>query len=308
MNELLTSQGMVSINVTEKNVYNKQFLIATCNNNLVDMKHYVSLGADPQCCDNYAVVFASSYGHLDTLKFLVSQGANINARYYSSFFEGIKGNHVELVKYLIQVGAIVDSYHLDLAIRYKRPDILSLIMMFTALLPSIDHLVTAIENNDRASVMIMIQYIDEVPEIVLRYVIANNDYEMMKYIVAKKINVNTHSAHLAYYKYTEMNNLQMIQLLLMAGYRPTTAFSLLRCVELGSIDMVMLLLPHHTSEQLDEADLILSAIMDGHFDIVSLLIGKGFKVFEHHIQAAIDGGEFNFVKKYFEVINKNVLF
>jgi ankyrin repeat protein len=50
---------------------------ASENGHLDVVKYLVSQGADITADDNYAVRWASFYGHLEVVKYLVSQGAKL---------------------------------------------------------------------------------------------------------------------------------------------------------------------------------------------------------------------------------------
>ena len=49
------------------------------NGHLETVKYLVSQGADVRANDDYAVQWASENGHLETVKYLVSLGANVRA-------------------------------------------------------------------------------------------------------------------------------------------------------------------------------------------------------------------------------------
>ena len=74
----------------------------------------MSLGADVTANDNYAVRWASHNGHLDTVQYLVSQGADI-AAYKTMQCAGLDATmllilwtyngHLDIVQYLVSQGA-----------------------------------------------------------------------------------------------------------------------------------------------------------------------------------------------------------
>jgi len=62
-------------------------------------------GVDIIADDNYAVRWASEYGHLDVVKYLVEHGADITAdNNYAVRWASLNG-HLEVVKYLVEHGA-----------------------------------------------------------------------------------------------------------------------------------------------------------------------------------------------------------
>jgi hypothetical protein len=50
---------------------------------------------------------ASGEGHLETVKYLVSLGADIKAQNNSAVIEASGGGHLETVKYLVSLGAVL---------------------------------------------------------------------------------------------------------------------------------------------------------------------------------------------------------
>ena len=65
----------------------------------------MSIGADIRANDDLAVRWASSNGHLETVKYLVNVGADddLAVRW------AISNGHLETVKYLVNVGADVGA-------------------------------------------------------------------------------------------------------------------------------------------------------------------------------------------------------
>jgi ankyrin repeat protein len=68
----------------------------------------VSQGADVTDNNNYAVQVASMNGHLEVVKYLVSQGADVTADTYAVRWAvqvASANGHLEVVKYLVSQGA-----------------------------------------------------------------------------------------------------------------------------------------------------------------------------------------------------------
>ena len=63
-------------------------------------KWLISCGADIHACDDYALCWASTSGHLDVVKFLVEFGANIHADNDHALHWASKNGQVEVVEYL----------------------------------------------------------------------------------------------------------------------------------------------------------------------------------------------------------------
>jgi len=67
---------------------------------LETVKYLVSLGADIHANNDEAIQQASRYGHLKIVKYLIKQGANIHADSYA-IKEALHNGYDEVVQYLI---------------------------------------------------------------------------------------------------------------------------------------------------------------------------------------------------------------
>jgi hypothetical protein len=67
---------------------------------LETVKYLVSIGADYTADNNYAIRWASRHGHLETVKYLVSIGANHTADNKCAIRYARMNGHSEIVKYL----------------------------------------------------------------------------------------------------------------------------------------------------------------------------------------------------------------
>jgi len=85
------------------------------------VKYLISIGADVHNKDNYAVRWAARYGHLDTVKYLVFNGANIHSLDDAAICWAAGMGHLDTVKYLVSVGADVHVQN-DWAIRFAALD------------------------------------------------------------------------------------------------------------------------------------------------------------------------------------------
>ena len=73
-----------------------------------------------------SLVFASTKGYLETVKFLVTRGANIHANHDKALRFASRDGHLDVVKYLIGVGADVhadDDHALKCASNNGRLDV-----------------------------------------------------------------------------------------------------------------------------------------------------------------------------------------
>ena len=59
---------------------------------------------------NYPLAYAAEYNHIDTVKYLIDHGADVNAvagTYYTPLISAVKGGHVAIVQHLVEHGASV---------------------------------------------------------------------------------------------------------------------------------------------------------------------------------------------------------
>ncbi len=74
--------------------------VASIRGHLETVKYLVSIGANYTTFDNYAIRCASENGHLETVKYLVSIGADYTAYDNYAIRWATKNNHIEVVNYL----------------------------------------------------------------------------------------------------------------------------------------------------------------------------------------------------------------
>ena len=86
-------------------VKNDAVIEVSKNGHLEVVKYLVSQGADIKTRDNYAVRWASRNGHLEVVKYLVSQGADIKTRDNYAVIWASRNRHLEVIKYLVSQGA-----------------------------------------------------------------------------------------------------------------------------------------------------------------------------------------------------------
>ena len=87
----------------------RTFIEACKSGDLEAVKYLVSQGVDVQTDNNLAVQCASENGHLEDVKYLVSQGADVTANGNYAVQFASENGHLEVVKYLVSQGADVTA-------------------------------------------------------------------------------------------------------------------------------------------------------------------------------------------------------
>src|SRR5581483_9498181 len=112
----LASIKTIMLNIKEMNVLDnfsktilsnaKYGLSWNCQNgHLSTVQYLVSGGADIHAFDNDAVRLASENGHLSMVQYLVSLGADIHADYNCAVRWASENGHISIVQYLVSIGA-----------------------------------------------------------------------------------------------------------------------------------------------------------------------------------------------------------
>ena len=78
---------------------------ASDNEHLEVVKYLVSQGADVRVDDDYPIRMPSFDGHLEVVKYLASQGADIRTNDNDTVRSASRNGHLEVVKYLVSQGA-----------------------------------------------------------------------------------------------------------------------------------------------------------------------------------------------------------
>ena len=91
--------------------------IASEKGHLEVVKYLVGQGADVRAQYDYALRYASLNGHLDIVKYLVDKGSYVSAEDDFALRYASNNGHLEVVKYLVEQGADVRAYD-DEALRY----------------------------------------------------------------------------------------------------------------------------------------------------------------------------------------------
>ena len=89
---------------------------ASLRGHLEIVKYLVENGADIHAEKDVALRSASFKGHLDIVKFLVENGADIHARNYDALRKASQLGHLDIVKYLVENGADIHARN-DLALK-----------------------------------------------------------------------------------------------------------------------------------------------------------------------------------------------
>ena len=74
------------------------------------IERLIAEGVDVTAGDNFAVRWASAYGHTDVVKLLIVHGADVTARDNSAVLWASNNGHIDVVKLLIEHGADVTAY------------------------------------------------------------------------------------------------------------------------------------------------------------------------------------------------------
>jgi len=64
------------------------------------LKYLVSIGADIHAGGDYAIRYAAAHGHLDTVKYLISIGANVHVCNNIAYFMAADNDHLKVAQYL----------------------------------------------------------------------------------------------------------------------------------------------------------------------------------------------------------------
>lgn len=85
--------------------------LSSYNGHLDILKFLIKNGADIHCWDDSPLRNASYRGHLEVVKFLIENGANIHACDDQSLITAIREEHYEVVKFLVENGANIHAQY-----------------------------------------------------------------------------------------------------------------------------------------------------------------------------------------------------
>jgi ankyrin repeat protein len=85
------------------------FKEAAENGRLDTVKYLISMGANVHANDDYALRWAVGNGHLDTVKYLVSIGADAHACRFSAIRWATADGHYDTLDYLKSIGVIKNN-------------------------------------------------------------------------------------------------------------------------------------------------------------------------------------------------------
>ncbi len=115
----LISNGTVDFKNSANSINNEEFVNVAIQGNLGKIKMLIKNGANIDVIDNRgltALVGASTNGKLEVVKYLISQGADINIRTkaknnndFTALIMASGGGHLEVVKFLVANGANVND-------------------------------------------------------------------------------------------------------------------------------------------------------------------------------------------------------
>ena len=90
-----------------------KFFEAIKNNNLESVKFLLEQGANLHAGDDYALKLAAINGYLELVKYLLEQGANLHAENDDALRSAAVSGHLEVVKYLLEQGANLHAVNDD---------------------------------------------------------------------------------------------------------------------------------------------------------------------------------------------------
>ena len=107
----LQTAQVIFPNISDKTnrIKNRACRQAASNGHLYTVKYLVSLGADITNEDNSAVRCAAYNGRLDVVKYLVSVGADITTYNNEAVCSAAENGHLDVVKYLVSCGADITA-------------------------------------------------------------------------------------------------------------------------------------------------------------------------------------------------------
>ena len=95
------------------------------------VKYLIEQGADVRAGNDYALKLASENGYLEVVKYLVKQGADVRAEDDFALGFASSNGHLEVVKYLVKQGADVnDEWALKWAKRHEHFDVVDYLESF----------------------------------------------------------------------------------------------------------------------------------------------------------------------------------
>ncbi len=83
------------------------------------VRFLVENGANVHAYDDVAIRWASGNGHLEVVRFLVDSGAYINSRDSSALYWAVMFDHLEVVRFLVERGADTHDSILEVALKYS---------------------------------------------------------------------------------------------------------------------------------------------------------------------------------------------
>ena len=121
--------GLLQYLIENNFITNDEALIyASSNGHLDVVKYLVDHGANVNADDDEALIWASKNGHLDVVEYLVDNGANVNAEDDYALRLASENGHTDIVKYLVDHGANIhtrDDEALRWASEYGHLDIVA---------------------------------------------------------------------------------------------------------------------------------------------------------------------------------------
>lgn len=104
------------------NIYDDKYMCIAAENNDIEMvKCLISLGGNVNSyihSDHYPLHYAITMNNVEMVKYLVSEAGVdiIDTNYHDTLCDAVKTGHLEIVKYLFSQGADIEDYALNVAL------------------------------------------------------------------------------------------------------------------------------------------------------------------------------------------------
>lgn len=98
----------ISVNPATSQLFYAPLEMASVEGHLEIVKYLIDQGADVESSNNWSVRSACRRGHFDIVKYLVDKGADVTADDNNAIKMAVRANRLDIIKYLVAVGADPD--------------------------------------------------------------------------------------------------------------------------------------------------------------------------------------------------------
>lgn len=305
----------------------KDFIKAVKYGNLKKVKELYT----KDLCLDLALHEASSNGHLEIVKFLVENGADVQSEDNYSLRWAVIEGHLEVVKYLVSRGAdqfAYDSHAIKTATLYKNYEIIEFLMENITDQKHI--LLSLCKTGDLELVKKYINFLNK-DEIALGIAADKNHFNIVEYLINNGYDVQysnnialtlaSDSGHLEMVKYlvskgasvddndnyaieaaSDKGHLKIVKYLLDNGASPTDRAFYLACKN-GKYTTVELLFKNGAN--INTNDVLTGASKNDHENVVQFLLNKGMYTntdYNRALTIAVNNGCLNIVKQLLDKI------